>query len=429
MRVLFNRLRQFLSSRLWIWPLVLGLLALLAGSYLGSLELPQDGTLAKYLWPGSAQSASDMISMIFSTALTVLTTTISMTLIVLQVASGNFSHQLLRDFIQSRAVRGIISVYVFIICYSVAALRSIHTTDIDRPPQLAVTVAILLIFIAVVTFIWYVAKVVEMVRVDSVISKSITKSAAVARRVDKQTREDVKRPEVPGDAHRVISDGFGYIQTIDVEHVATWAKENNATVVIDCRPGDMMIVGMTWARYWFNEPKHDEPSFPEAVYLDDGRISGADYTLGLRQVLDIGVRALSSGVNDPTTAVHAIGQCSTILRDLVKNPIYPQVKRDENDRLLVWAAARELEEIIDDFCGEIRRNGSDEPLVVISLLQVLESVYSVGDQNIKRFVVKQQKRIIAAAEKHIEDPVDLESVKKAAWEEDLLKDPPPDSGV
>ena len=167
----------------------------------------------------------------------------------------------------------------------------------------------------------------------------------------------------------------------------------------------------------------------EAVYLDDGRISGADYALGLRQVLDIGVRALSSGVNDPTTAVHAIGQCSTILRDLVKNPIYPQVKRDENDRLLVWAAARELEEIIDDFCGEIRRNGSDEPLVVISLLQVLESVYSVGDQNIKRFVVKQQKRIIAAAEKHIEDPVDLESVKKAAWEEDLLKDPPPDSGV
>ncbi|MBS5900364.1 MAG: DUF2254 domain-containing protein [Actinomycetaceae bacterium] len=65
---------------------------------------------------------------------------------------------------------------------------------------------------------------------------------------------------------------------------------------------------------------------------------------------------------------------------MVENPIYPQVKRDENGRLLVWAVARELEEIIDDFCGEIRRNGSDEPLVVISLLQVLESVYSVADQ-------------------------------------------------
>ncbi|MDK8752983.1 MAG: DUF2254 family protein [Actinomycetaceae bacterium UMB8039A] len=55
----------------------------------------------------------------------------------------------------------------------------------------------------------------------------------------------------------------------------------------------------------------------------------------MRQVLDIGVRALSSGVNDPTTAIHVIGQCSTILRDLVKNPIYPQVKHDENGRLLV----------------------------------------------------------------------------------------------
>ncbi|WP_081675561.1 DUF2254 domain-containing protein [Propionimicrobium lymphophilum] len=429
MRVIFNRVRQFFSSRLWTWPLFMGILALCLGSFLGSLHLPEDGVLAEYLWPGSASSAADMISMIFSTALTVLTTTISMTLIVLQVASGNFSHQLLRDFIQSRAVRGIISVYVFIICFSVAALRSIHTSDIDRPPQFAVAAAILLIFIAVATFIWYVTRVVEMVRVDSVIRTSIDKSAQVAHKVEKEHRENLERPYVPERARTVTSNGFGYIQSIDVDHASQWARDNDATIVIDCRPGDMVIIGMAWARYWFEEDREDTPDLPEVIYLDDGRISGSDYTLGLRQVLDIGVRALSPGVNDPTTAVHAFGQCSTILRDLAEDPIFPEVRRDDDDRLLVWAAARRFDEILEDFCGEIRRYGSHEPLVLISLLQVLESVYEIGDKQIKEMVLAQQERIIAAAKKKIEDPVDLQHVLDAAWEEDLLKDPPPDCGV
>lgn len=65
-----------------------------------------------------------MVSIGPSTTLTVLTTTISMTLIVLQVASGNFSHQLLRDYIQSRAVRGIVGAHVGVVAYSVTLQRS-----------------------------------------------------------------------------------------------------------------------------------------------------------------------------------------------------------------------------------------------------------------------------------------------------------------
>ncbi|SQB95531.1 Predicted membrane protein (DUF2254) [Clostridium paraputrificum] len=85
--------------------------------------------------PGDASASSAMVSIGPSTTLTVLTTTISMTLIVLQVASGNFSHQLLRDYIQSRAVRGILAVYVGVVAYSITLQRSMDA-DAGFVPQL-----------------------------------------------------------------------------------------------------------------------------------------------------------------------------------------------------------------------------------------------------------------------------------------------------
>ena len=123
MRFFLNRLRQILSSRLWVQPLLSGALGIALGIALTSVSISRETILAPFLWPGDSAAASSMIGFIASTTLTVLTTTISMTLIVLQVASGNFSQQLLRDFISSRAVRGILSVYVGLFSYCMMVSR------------------------------------------------------------------------------------------------------------------------------------------------------------------------------------------------------------------------------------------------------------------------------------------------------------------
>ena len=135
MRELFENLRHFLSARLWAWPLLTGFLGIVASTVLHDVNISDDVAWARFLWPGDASAASDMLSFVSSTTLTVLTTTISMTLIVLQVASGNFSHQLLRDYIQSRAVRGILAVYVGVVAYSITLQRSMDA-DAEFVPQL-----------------------------------------------------------------------------------------------------------------------------------------------------------------------------------------------------------------------------------------------------------------------------------------------------
>lgn len=144
-----------------------------------------------------------MLSFVSSTTLTVLTTTISMRLIVLQVASGNFSHQLLRDYIQSRADRGILAVYVGAVAYSITLQRSMDA-DAEFVPQLAMTVAMLLIAMSLATFIWYVSRVVDMVRVDAIIDGTVRQTVA---NIDERIRVadcplHEPRPLVPGGAEK-----------------------------------------------------------------------------------------------------------------------------------------------------------------------------------------------------------------------------------
>lgn len=439
MRVLFNRVRQALSSRLWAWPTVTGIIGAIAAVTLGSIVVPTEAFLARFLWPGDASSAASMLSFIASATLTVLTTTISMTLIVMQVASGNFSHQLLSDFISSRAVRGILAVYVGVFTYTLLLLRSLDTKA-DRPPQLAMTVSMLLVFAAVATFIWYLSRVVDMVRVDSIIDESARRTLRHAEDAQKKktTDEAVERPAVPDDAQELRTAKYGYVRAVDTVHARQWALDNDATVVVDVRPGDAVVAGQTLARYW-GMPADEEgghPKLPQIVYLDLERVSGQDFSLGLRQIYDIAVRALSPGTNDPTTAQHAIGLGSTVLRNLARNPIHPTVRwapsdgdDDEHGRLVVWAASRPVSELLSSFVGGVRRYANHEPDIYVALLRLLGVVIEECEPEVRAVARQERDRIVAAAERLIDEPHDLHLVTSAAQLATLSEELPPEEGL
>ncbi|WP_176702723.1 DUF2254 domain-containing protein [Actinomyces vulturis] len=433
------------QSKLWVLPMVSGIIGAILALIATEITIPEQYFFARFLWPGDAKAASDMLSFIASTTMTVLTTTISMTLIVLQVASGNFSHQLLRDYIQSKAVRVIIAVYVGVFTYTVLVLRSMED-DAIVPPQLAMTMSMIMIFIAVATFIWYVSRVVDMVRVDTIISTSVdrtVKYAAIA--TDDDTPAPSECPEIPDTAFHVFATDSGYVQRVDLDGAARWAKNHNATVIVQVRPGDRVMEGRTLLRWWMNEETHcvadapvneqapehgvvagrdqgedSAPTPPTIVNLDHERSSGQDFSLGLRQLSDIAVRALSPGTNDPTTARHVIAQAATALRTLVANPPQPHARFLEEDdadqpRLVVWAPSRGAAELVDSFIGEIRRYAESEPGILIDLLTVLSWLdHSTTDPWVHDVVDAQRHSIVAAANRGISDDRDRERVIEAA---------------
>ena len=453
MREFFGNLRHFLSARLWAWPILTAAVGIVASLILHDVRISGDVPWARFLWPGDASAASDMLSFISSTTLTVLTTTISMTLIVLQVASGNFSHQLLRDFIQSRAVRGILAVYVGVVAYSLTLQRSIDA-DSEFVPQLAMTVSMILIAVSLATFIWYVSRVVDMVRGDAIIDGTVRQTLAnIDERIDAADCGREPRPVVPAGAQLLTSNDHGFVQGVDIAAAERWARKFNAVVVIDARPGDFIVQGQTGAAGGPPTAAAISAGPPRLLRLDAERVSGVDFTLGIRQVLDIVVRSLGSGVNDTTAATHAIGQLATVIRQMALTPVPPTV-RYRDGQVAVWAASHTVGEVLRDITTETRTYGAHSIGVVLQLLRLLDIAKETVDDpgaalvgtrsdaegrtpgvdratrlDLLRFIAEERRRIVAAAERDIPEQHDVTRAVEAAYRRDAMNEPPPEPGA
>lgn len=192
---------------------------------------------------------------------------------------------------------------------------------------------------------------------------------------------------------------------------------------------------------------------PRLLRLDAERVSGVDFTLGIRQVLDIVVRSLGSGVNDTTAATHAIGQLATVIRQMALTPVPPTV-RYRDGQVAVWAASHDVGEVLRDITTETRTYGAHSIGVVLQLLRLLDIAKETVDDpgaalvgtrsdaegrtpgvdratrlDLLRFIAEERRRIVAAAERDIPEQHDVTRAVEAAYRRDAMNEPPPEPGA
>ena len=101
------------------------------------------------------------------------------------------------------------------------------------------------------------------------------------------------------------------------------------------------------------------------------RTSAQDVGYGLRQLTDVANKALSPGINDPTTAIHALGHISAFLCALTDRRLGPELLRDQDGRTRVVAGRPDFAAYVDLGISQPRRYGASDPQVVERIFQVL----------------------------------------------------------
>ena len=97
------------------------------------------------------------------------------------------------------------------------------------------------------------------------------------------------------------------------------SEKAGGVVVLDRQVGDFVINGQSLGQCWGGELDDDElNSVAAAIVIRSERTMRQDVRFGIRQLVDIAERALSPGINDPTTAVRAINELHYILREVLQ---------------------------------------------------------------------------------------------------------------
>ncbi|HEU4490730.1 MAG TPA: DUF2254 domain-containing protein [Jiangellales bacterium] len=415
--------RDRLQSAFWLWPATGVAVGAIGGSVLGELPSLPDALIDRFGWPGGADSAQETLGVLAGAVMTVTSLSFSLTVISLQLASSQFSPRLLRTFAQDRVVRGTLAVFLCTFAYCLAVLRVISGSDED-PPETAMVVALVLGLAVMFALVGFVAHIVRMLRVDSMMAGASSEAKRLVRAAYPAAGASQPiRPQPPDDAALLRAPATGVVQSVSGSDLVDATATADLQVRIDVVPGDHVVesvpVGRVWSRRSGEGPLDLErvaTALPAALGVGTERTAAEDVGFAFRQLADIGVKAMSTGVNDPTTAVSAVGHLTGCLSLLTQREVVDRVLVDENGVPRVVLSQRDFDYFVDLACAELRRSSSDEPSVLVALLGLLRDVAACSRTAGQRAAVRHEvELVVRAARRGVADQADLEAVLDAAW--------------
>ncbi|MBG0738107.1 DUF2254 domain-containing protein [Paeniglutamicibacter antarcticus] len=416
-----------LGSLLWPLPAIAVLVALAAGIVLPLVDvaltddLPSDVTT--YLFGGGPAAARAVLEAIASSLVTVTSLTFSLTVITLQLASSQFSPRLLRNFTADRTVHVVLTLFLGTFTFALTVLRTVRSgsgQQGDFVPQISVSLAFILEIASIMGLVFFLAHLAREIRVDTVMANvhretTATISRLFPDRVDDAGNDnddddagghdggrestgdggsaggggsagDRGRPQpVPESRTAILIESVksGFLLSIDPDDLQEAAEANNAVIRIDREPGSSIVRGTPLATAWpvaSNQPLTEQntealrKAVSSAATIGFERTIVQDVSFGLRQLTDVAARALSPGVNDPTTAVHVLGHLSAILCDLAGRKLGPHTWADHNGQIRVIVARPGFASLLDLAIGQPRRYGIADPVVASRIFDLLKEV-------------------------------------------------------
>ncbi|MFF8990986.1 DUF2254 domain-containing protein [Streptomyces sp. NPDC014983] len=382
-----------MRARLWPLP-ALGLaLAVAAGVGLPELDrrlgYSVPPRVTALLFGGGAEAARTVLQTIAGSLITVTALTFSLTVVALQMASSQYSPRLLRTFSTDPYVQVTLALLLTAFTYALTVLRTVRTGDGSGKqfvPQLSVSVAFVLALASVLCLVVFLSHLVRELRVEVMLVAVHQDAQHTIDRVlgddetDRASLEELPRP--PAEAVPLLASRSGFLAAVDEEALLRAAVDADAVVLVDRPPGSSLIAGTPCGSAW---PRERTPFRPgtqdgllrhaaEAIVTGHEHTDEQDVAFALRQFTDVALKALSPGLNDPTTAVHALSHSSALLCELARHRLGPRALYDGDRRLRVLLNRPDLSDLLDVAVAQPLRYGAGEPEVLARLLELLHEV-------------------------------------------------------
>lgn len=247
-----------MRSNLWLLPGLGAGTAVLLAKVLPWLEarLPLADS-AWYLFPGQAGSARELLSTIASSMMTFTGLVFSVTILVLQLASSQFSPRVLRTFLSDSSTRRAMALFIGTFVYAMALLPEVRGADAvggERVPALSVFLAFALVLVSVAVFIQYIHGMAHSIRAVHVVHRVADDASEGIGELDPEPAELDEAPlELPKTSpdQRIGNGGRGGVLTaVDDAGLLRLAREANVAIEIVPMPGAFVVRGGELARVW-----------------------------------------------------------------------------------------------------------------------------------------------------------------------------------
>ena len=416
---LLDRMRQ----NLWLAPTLTVVVSTAAALAMVALDAaqPELGKRIPLLFRGGPESGRGLLGAIAGSTITIAGVTFSITMVVLQLTSSQFSPRVLRNFMRDRGNQLVLAAFIGAFTYAMVVLGTITSEGAEGPgfvPATAITGALLLVFVAMAMFIYFIHHIATAIQVSHIAASIARETLAT---IDQEYPAPYGAPPeewadpLPGAQWlRCDAAGSGYLEEVDHADAVALAAKHDIVLRLEVRPG--LWVQRDAPLFSVSPPEraHDElrDRLSQLVSLGDQRSMRHDIGFGIQQLVDVGLRAISPGINDPTTATTCIDRLTEILVAIGRRDLGDGRHYDDAGMLRLLIPVPEFADLVHLAFGQLLHFAADIPSVLGHMALRLATIASAVPPE-RHAPLHTRIRLIAETAKHLPSEVERDAVLAA----------------
>jgi uncharacterized membrane protein len=438
---MFQRLRtiaESIRSSLWFWPVLMTSTAVALAQ--GAILLDQSGWIgrqqhlarvtdafgATWLFGAGADGARSLLATIAGSMITIAATVFSITIVALSLAAGQLGPRLLRTFMRDRGTQLSLGMFIATFAFCIVVLGVVNSSGAASfVPKVSVTAALALSLTSLgvlIYFIHHVATTIQAPEVIAVVGDELEHAIEelFPQQVGAGVPDDAQArtpPVMTGTAGaEVRACASGYVQHIDAEALVELATQADTVIGLERRPGDHVIAGTVIARIWPQAKCTDTLCVQVHATMDVGavRTPVQDVQFLINQLVEIAQRALSPGINDPSTAEACIDRLGVALGQLAQRRTPSPVRFDASgEPRLVVARADTFKSLLDATFDPIRNYSGGCLQVSVRLAQLLSELAQLVAGDEQRQALLEQALMIQRGAQDLHEIRDRQRVEDA----------------
>lgn len=418
-----------LTANYWFYPALFSLLA--AGLALGLVWLDRNGASAllldtDWLIPAQPSGASDLLTVMAGSMIGVASTVFSITLVAVTFSSGSYGPRLITNFLEDRGNQISLGTFIASFVYAIIVLRSVHA-PFDPPagsgaealpgfvPQLSMLVAYALLAVSIGVLVFFLHHVPSSIQINTVlhgIGARLLSTICMTYPVE-DADADARQP-VAGEA--LLATDAGYVQLIDFTGLEEVANRHECTISLSVRTGDFVHRDVPLLDVAGAAPDTVADDVRACFTLGRSRTPEQDPQFLIDELVEIGLRALSPGINDPFTAITALHWLGAAIAEIGRRDLRKDIGSENADNCPVIPMADDFAHYVKRGFGAIRSGVASAPIAAEVMFDTLRNTAGAIAAPQRRDILRSEGRLLAAqAREHLSGPA-LEKLDERAAE-------------
>jgi uncharacterized membrane protein len=419
---------ESLRASYWFLPTLMSLLAVLLSVL--TIRLDRTTTLEAdplfgIIYSGGPEGSRSVLSVIAGSMITVTGIVFSITIVALSLASSQLGPRIMRAFIRDRGNQFVFGTFISTFIYCLLVLRTVHSQDGTFVPNISVTTGIALSLASLGVLIYFINHVAHSIQADFVIAQvGADLKRAVGEMLKSETGGEAQSAKSRADCQdltrlptvAVRAQGEGYLRAVDEGELLQLAQKQDLVIRLEFEPGDFIVQNQVVARA-SGDGDLDNGSLSKAItknlVLGPTRTQTQDFLFLIDQLVQIALRALSPGINDPLTAINCIQYFGAALVPLAEaDPLLP-CRLDDAGRVRLIRKRRSFEETLASSLAKIRRHARGSFSVMDALLDQLGLLLNrASNQPYREQIREEMDAVLEVGRRSLQWPADLRMLEQ-----------------